>query len=439
MNPYEVTIVMFASMMVLMCTGLPIAFCIGAVGIFAAFMTMGIDGLSLVYFSINSLTSNIVLTAIPLFVFMGFILYYSGVAEGMFDTIYKWAGGIRGALGIGTIGICAIMAAMIGISSATVLALGATVVPAMLAKGYNKRMTLGLVMSGGALGFLIPPSVMMVMYGFLGTVSVGQLFAGGVIPGLMLAFFYMIYVGIRCAINPSYGPALPVAERATWKEKFISLKDLIPPLALAGAILWSIFSGFASPTEAAALGAGFSLVCAALRRNLTWKVIRQSLKKTFELAGFVSVMIVAALAFSKAYSSLGATIMIRNFVMGLDVSPWMVLILMQVSFFFLGMFLDDIAILFMCMPIYIPIIKGFGFDPVWFGILYVMNMQMAYLTPPYGLNLFFMKAVAPKNVTIKDIYLSIPIFLFIQLVALVLVMVFPDLAMYLPRMLFGGQ
>ncbi len=312
---------MFASMMVLMCTGLPIAFCIGAVGIFAAFMTMGIDGLSLVYFSINSLTSNIVLTAIPLFVFMGFILYYSGVAEGMFDTIYKWAGGIRGALGIGTIGICAIMAAMIGISSATVLALGATVVPAMLAKGYNKRMTLGLVMSGGALGFLIPPSVMMVMYGFLGTVSVGQLFAGGVIPGLMLAFFYMIYVGIRCAINPSYGPALPVAERATWKEKFISLKDLIPPLALAGAILWSIFSGFASPTEAAALGAGFSLVCAALRRNLTWKVIRQSLKKTFELAGFVSVMIVAALAFSKAYSSLGATIMIRNFVMGLDVSP----------------------------------------------------------------------------------------------------------------------
>ena len=437
MNPYEVTVIMFATMMVLMCTGLPIAFCIGSVGVLAAFLTMGMDGLSLVYFAMNALTSNIILTAIPLFVFMGFILYYSGVAEGMFDCIYKWAGGVRGALGIGTIGICAIMAAMIGISSATVMALGAIVVPAMLSKGYNKHMALGLVMSGGALGFLIPPSVMMVMYGFLSTVSVGQLFAAGVMPGLMLAGIYMIYVGIRCAINPAHGPALPPEERASWREKLISLKDLIPPLLLAGTILTSIFSGFASPTEAAALGAGFSLVCAAIRGNLTRKVIWDSLGKTFELAGFVSVMLIAALVFSKAYSSLGATIMIRNFVLGLDVSPWTILIIMQLSFFVLGMFLDDIAILFMCMPIYVPIIKGFGFDPVWFGVLYVMNMQMAYLTPPYGLNLFFMKAVAPKEVSIKDIYFSIPPFLVLQLVALILVMLFPEIAMYLPRLLFG--
>ena len=437
MNPYEVTIIMFAGMMVLMCTGLPIAFCIGSIGVLAAFMTMGVDGLSLVYFSITALTSNIVLTAIPLFVFMGFMLYHSGVAEGMFDTIYKWAGGIRGALGIGTIGICALMAAMIGVSSATVLALGAIVVPSMLAKGYNKHMTLGLVMSGGALGFLIPPSVMMVMYGFLSTVSVGQLFAGGVIPGLMLAVFYMIYVAIRCALRPEDGPALPPEERASWKEKFISLKDLIPPLFLAAAILISIFSGFASPTEAAALGAGFSMICAALRRNLTWKVIWVTLQKTFELSGFVAVMIIAALAFSKAYSSLGATIMIRNFVMGLDVSPWVIIIIMQLSFFMLGMFLDDIAILFMCMPIYVPIIKGLGFDPIWFGVLYVMNMQMAYLTPPYGLNLFFMKAVAPKNVSITDLYVSVIPFLFIQLAALILLMFFPDIVMYLPRELFA--
>ena len=437
MSPYAVTILMFAGMLLLMCTGLPIAFCIGSIGVIAAYMTMGMDGLSLVYFSINAVTSNIVLTAIPLFIFMGFVLHYSGVAQGMFDTLYKWAGGIKGALGIGSVAICAIMAAMIGVSSASVLSLGAIIVPALFAKGYNKRMTLGLIMSGGALGFLIPPSVVMVMYGFLGTISVGQLFAGGVLPGLMLSAFFMIYIGIRCALRPADGPALPPEERASWREKLVSLKDLIPPLFLVTAILTSIFSGFASPTEAAALGGFFAMICAALRRNLTLKVIWISLQKTFELAGFVSVMVIAALVFSKAYSSLGATVMLRGFVMDLEVSPWVVIIFMQLSFFILGMFLDDIAILFMCMPIYVPIIKGLGFDPVWFGILYVMNMQMAYLTPPYGLNLFFMKAVAPKEVGMKDLYLSIWPFLLIQLLALIIIMLFPEFVMYLPKLLFS--
>ena len=179
------------------------------------------------------------------------------------------------------------------------------------------------------------------------------------------------------------------------------------------------------------------MICAALRRNLTWQILGATLRKTFELSGFVAVMIIAALAFSKAYSSLGATIMIRNFVMDLEVSPWVIIIIMQLSFFILGMFLDDIAILFMCMPIYVPIIKGLGFDPIWFGVLYVMNMQMAYLTPPYGLNLFFMKAVAPKNVSITDLYVSVIPFLFIQLAALILIMFFPDIVMYLPREIFA--
>ncbi len=437
MSPYEVTAIMFSAMLFLMCLGLPIAFCIGGIGVIAIVTALGTDALSLVYFSITSLVTNIVLTAIPLFMFMGFMLHYSGVAQGMFDALYKWAGGIRGALGIGTVAICAIMAAMIGISSATVLSLGAIVVPAMIAKGYNKRMTVGLVMSGGALGFLIPPSIMMIMYGFIGTVSVGQLFAAGMLPGLMLAFFYMVYVGVRCAICPEDGPALPVEERASWREKFISLKELIPPLLLASTILLSILSGVASPTEAAAVGAAFSVICAALRRNLTLEILRTTIRRTFELSGFVAVMLIAAIVFSKAYSSLGATIMIRNMVLGLDISPWAILIMMQLSFFVLGMFLDDIAILFMCMPIYIPIITGLGFNPVWFGVLYVMNMQMAYLTPPYGLNLFFMKAVAPKEITIVDLYHSIIPFLFIQLVALILVMVFPQIAMYLPELLFN--
>lgn len=252
MTPFEITALMFTSMVCLMLLGVPITFCLGSVGILSTFFLWGAFALDGVYFAMVNLMSNIVLTALPLYLFMGFLLHYSGIAGEMFDTIYKWAGGIRGALGMGTVAVCALMAAMVGISGATVLSLGTIVVPAMLARGYNKRLTVGLVMSGGALGFLIPPSMMMIMFGFLSDVSVGRLFAGGVVPGLMLTTFYIIYIGIRCLLNPSLGPALPLEQRADWPEKFRSLKHIALPLIVAGGIMTAIFTGFASPTEAAA-------------------------------------------------------------------------------------------------------------------------------------------------------------------------------------------
>ena len=437
MTPFEITALMFTSMVCLMLLGVPITFCLGSVGILSTFFLWGAFALDGVYFAMVNLMSNIVLTALPLYLFMGFLLHYSGIAGEMFDTIYKWAGGIRGALGMGTVAVCALMAAMVGISGATVLSLGTIVVPAMLARGYNKRLTVGLVMSGGALGFLIPPSMMMIMYGFLSDVSVGRLFAGGVVPGLMLTTFYIIYIGIRCLLNPSLGPALPLEQRADWPEKFRSLKHIALPLIVAGGIMTAIFTGFASPTEAAALGCAIVLVGATLQRKMNKEVLTQSTVRTFELAGFAGYIIIGALIFSKTYTGLGATALLKGLVVGSDINPWFVLIAMQLSFFILGMFLDDIGILFMCMPIYLPIVKGLGFDPAWFGILYVLNMQMAYLTPPYGLNLFYMKAVCPPSITIKDIYLSVFPFLLIQMAMLILAMIFPEIITGLPDYLFS--
>ena len=437
MTPVEITMIMFASMLILMLMGLPITFCLGSVGVLATIMLWNTRALNVVYFSLMGVSSSIVLTAVPLFIFMGFMFHYSGVASDMFDTIYKWAGGVNGALGAGTVLICAIIAAMIGISGPTVLSLGVLVVPAMIARGYDKKLAMGTVMSGGALGFLIPPSLMMIMFGFLGDVSVGKLFAAGIIPGFMLAGIYIVYIMTRCFLRPQDGPALPPENRASWKEKFISLRYLVCPTLLIVILLSAIFTGTASPTEAAGLGAGLSMAVAAAHRRFNIKVLNQTCRHAMRITGFAGYLTICAIIFSKTYTALGATAMIKNLVVGLDVTPLMILIVMQLSFFFLGMFLDDIAILFLCMPIYLPIIKALGFDPVWFGVLYVMNMQMAYLTPPYGLNLFYMKSVAPKDVTITDIYCSVWPFLLLQAVALILVMLFPSIALLLPAMLFG--
>jgi tripartite ATP-independent transporter DctM subunit len=436
MDPLILTAVMFVSMLALMALGTPIAFSLGGVGVAAGLFLWGPSSLELLYFSAMDVMRNWVLIAVPLFIFMGYVLHESDIAKDLFDAVLLWAGGVKGALGMGTVAICAIIAAMVGISGAATLSMGVIALPAMLNRNYDKHIAVGLIQAGGALGFLIPPSMMMIMYGFLSGVSVGQLFAGGVIPGLMLAGMYITYIGIRCQIQPHMGPALPVEERGTFKQKIAAIRVLLLPGLLIFVVMGCLFSGITSPTEAAGVGAVGALICAALRRKLTWGLIKKSTLPTLELSGFTAWIIIGAVVFSKVYTGLGATAMIKSYMIGLDVNPWFILILMQLSFFFFGMFMDDIAILFMCMPIYIPIITGLGFDPVWFAILYIVNMQMAFLTPPYGVNLFYMKAVVPKDVTMADIYVSVIPFVFLQLLGLILLMLFPQIILWLPTLLF---
>jgi TRAP-type mannitol/chloroaromatic compound transport system permease large subunit len=256
------------------------------------------------------------------------------------------------------------------------------------------------------------------------------------VPGLMLAGMYIIYIGVRAFLYPEVAPALPKDQRGSLKDKLFALRYLILPMIIIFSVLSCIFMGITSPTEAAALGAAGAIVSAAIRRKLTLANFKKSVMRTLSLSSFNAYIILGAIVFSAVYSGLGASNMIRDTITGMKVSPWVVIVLMQLSFFMLGMFLDDIAILFLCMPIYVPIIKALGFDPVWFAVLYVMNMQMAYITPPYGLNLFYMKAVAPKEVTLSDIYRSIVPFLALQASALFLLIVFPKIALWLPSLIF---
>ncbi len=432
-----ITFFMFSSMLLLMATGLPIAFALSTTAIITALIFQpSLVNMLLFQFKEFSLESGKTLIAIPLFIFMGFILHNSEIARNLFDAVYIWCGGLRGGLGMGTVLICAVMAAMIGVSSAATLSMGIIAVPAMLARNYDKRLATGMVQAGGALGFLIPPSMMMIMYAFVAQESPGRLFAAGVVPGMMLAAMYMAYIAVRAYFQPELAPALPPDQRASLGEKLAALRFLVLPGILIVSVLGCIFTGVTSPTEAAAVGAAGAMICAAVRGKMTAETFWNSAIRTLNLSGFNAFIILGAITFSAVYSGLGASAMIRESVTGLDVSPWVILLLMQLSFFMLGMFLDDIAILFLCMPIYVPIVKALGFDPVWFAILYVVNMQMAYITPPYGLNLFYMKAVAPKEISLGDIYRSIVPFLVLQFIGLVLLVAFPKITLWLPSLLF---
>ena len=436
-HKYVITFFMFSSMLLLMATGLPIAFSLSTIAIVTALIWQPtLVNMLLFQFKVFTLESGKTLIAIPLFIFMGFILHNSKIAENLFDAVYLWAGGLRGGLGMGTILICAIMAAMIGVSSAATLSMGIIAVPAMLARNYDKQLATGMVQAGGALGFLIPPSMMMIMYAFVAQESPGRLFAAGVVPGMMLAGMYILYIAVRAYLHPEMAPALPPKQRASTRQKIAAIRFLILPGLLIFSVLGCIFTGVTSPTEAAAVGAVGAMICAATRGRMTAKTFWDSAMRTLNLSGFNAFIIFGAITFSAVYSGLGASAMIRDTITGLEVNPWVILILMQLSFFMLGMFLDDIAILFLCMPIYVPIIKALGFDPVWFAIHYVVNMQMAYITPPYGLNLFYMKAVAPKEISLGDIYRSIVPFLGLQFVGLVILVAFPGITLWLPGLLF---
>jgi tripartite ATP-independent transporter DctM subunit len=266
-------------------------------------------------------------------------------------------------------------------------------------------------------------------------VSVGGLYAGGILPGLLLAFLFVVYIGIRAAINPKLAPALSPEERANWKEKFASLKDVILPILLVIAVLGSIFRGFASPTEAAAVGAAGSLACTAIYRTLTWQLIKRACNETMKLNCMVMWIIIGASAFTGVYTAIGAPALAQKIITGMEINRWLVLVIMQLSYIILGCFLDPTGILMITVPLYVPMIKALGFDPLWFGVLFVMNMEMGFLTPPFGFNLFYMRAIAPKSISMEDIYRSIIPFVTLQGLGLALVMIFPQIVLWLPSIM----
>lgn len=436
LDPLTVTAIMFAIMLLLMVMGAPLTWALMISGMVSAYTMFGAGGLDMLLASVYGVMDNFLLISLPLFIFMGLVLERSGIADELFKMTHMLMGKVPGGLGVGTVVICAIIAAMAGVSGAATVSLGIIALPAMLKRGYDKKLVTGTIMAGGALGFLIPPSVLMIVYAFLSKDSVGRLFAAGLMPGLMLAGIYILYILIRCRINPQLGPPVSDEEEYSLAEKLATMRHLIMPAILVVAVLGCIIWGVTSPSEASAIGAGGSLLLVALRGRLSWDLLRYVLETTARLTGMLIWIAIAAVFFARVYTGLGAGAVVTDLIDDFDLSANAVIVMMLVSFFILGMFLDDFAITFITVPIYVPIVNALGFDSVWFAILFVLSMQTAYLTPPFGYNLFYMRSVAPKEILITDIYMSTIPFILLQILGIALVFLFPQIALWLPGLLF---
>lgn len=432
MNAGLMSGLLFGTLLILVFAGVPIAFAIGGTSLIFLILLWGYEGTYIIAQSYWGEMSSLVLIAIPLFVLMANFLEQSGVAEALYDMMHRWMGGLRGGLAVGTVFICTLFAAMSGLSATATVTMGLIALPAMLRRGYDKQMVMGAIMAGGGLGQLIPPSTLMIMYAMISQQSVGKMFMGGVIPGLILAAMYAIYILTRCLLNEKLGPPLPREERASWTSKFQSLKAVILPILLVISVLGGIYAGVCTPTEAAAVGAFGAMLSAGIHRKLNWTMFKQSCYRTMMVTVMIMWIIGASMCFSTVYSGLGASEFVKNSLLQLPGGRWGPIIAMQCILLLLGCFIDPTGILMVCTPIFVPIVKSLGFSPVWFGVLFVVNMEMAFLTPPVGSNLFYMKGVAPKDITMAQIYRSVVPYVAMQLMALLAVMLWPGLITWLP-------
>lgn len=437
MNELVVIVSMMATVLVLLASGLPIAFVLGGVSLVYGYFFWDPVVVDMVVLKANDMLRPTTLIAIPLFVFMASVLQGSGVAESLYNSMDKWLGGIPGGLAIGTVVACTFIAAMSGLSSTGVVMMGILGFPAMMALGYNKDLVMGSIMGSSALGMLIPPSVVMIIYGLVAEVSIGRLFLAGVVPGMLLSGIYILYIFIRCQINPALGPGRPKGERASLGEKFASLKAIILPIMVIAVVLGSIFTGAATPTEAAGLGAFGALFAALANRRLNWNLIRNSSDQTYRVVIMALWIILGATVFAAIYQGLGATSVVRELFENAGLSRWTVLITMQIVWAILGCFLDSISILLITGPIFIPLAQALGFDMIWFGVLYTINVEMAALTPPFGFNLFVMRSiVSEKEASMAQIYRSAVPFIIMHAFVLIIVMLIPSLALWLPERVF---
>jgi tripartite ATP-independent transporter DctM subunit len=435
-----VTGLLFAAMAVGLISGLPIAFVLGSIGAVFTFFLWGPHAMGVIPNLIfGKAMMSFGLLAIPLFILMGSVLQESGMADRLFSAVHVWAGKIGGGLAVAAVIVCTIFAAMTGIGGAGTITMGLIALPAMLKRGYNKRMALGAVGAGGALGILIPPSIIMIIYGMICQVSVGRLFAGGLGPGLLLAILYCAYILIRCKVHPEDGPPEPQGERdLTFQEKIRATLPVVPPLALIIVVLGAIFSGICTATEGSAVGAAGSLALMAYNRSLHWKAFRNVSLQTLKYTGMVMWMIIGAYCFSTIYMALGADDFMRQVIEKMPGGYWGLLLLIQFLYLILGMLLDPGAIVMITAPLTQPVVDAMGYDPIWFGVMFVINMQVAYISPPFGYNLFYLKAIAPPGVGIRDIYLAIIPFVLLQVLGLILVMIFPQIALWIPNLIYGA-
>ena len=438
---YEmIALLMFSSLMLMLFTGQRVFAAIGFVGAAASMSLWGVGGVDIGFASAIKLMKWYPLLTLPMFIFMGYVLSESRIAEDLYKMFHVWFGGLSGGLAIGTIGLMVLISAMNGLSVAG-MAIGATIaLPELLRRGYDKRMVTGVIQAGSSLGILVPPSVVLVLYAMIARQPVGQLWLAGLIPGLMMAVMFVIYIAIRCKKNPSLGPVLSAEERnVPMGEKLRLLGAGLLPVLIFFTMMVPFVNGWTSLVESSAIGALAAVLAAVLKRRMSWKVFETSLRQTLGISCMFMWIILAALCFGAVFDGLGAVKAIEGLFIGqLGLSPWQILILMQLSYLVLGTFLDDTAMLVIVAPLYVPLVGALGFDLIWYGVLYTITCQIAYMTPPFGYNLFLMRAMAPPEITIRDIYASIWPFVGVMVLALITVMIFPQIALWLPSQLYGN-
>jgi tripartite ATP-independent transporter DctM subunit len=426
------SILIVAAMLALMLLGLPLAWSIGAVAVGLVLYQFEPSVMMMLVARVMDMSLNYTLLAVPLFVLMAGVLQRSGVAEELFNAVHIWAGGLRGGLAIGTIIANAIMASMVGIIGAEIVTFGLIALPEMLARKYDHKLALGSIAAGGGLATLIPPSVVFIVYGMTAGCSVGDLFIAGIIPGLLLGAFFIAYIVWHTWRNPESAPLASEEERnIPLRKKLAMQKNLIAPVLLAGSVLGSMYAGVATPTEAAGVGVLGSLVCAAINRKLNLQMIRDSTIETVRISTMLAWLMFAAQTIIGAYTLAGGSDFVKKSITALDLGPWGTIVLINGIWVFLGCFIDWVGILFLTVPLFLPIVLGYGFDNVWFGVVFCMNMHISYLSPPFAPSAFYMKSITPPEITMTQIYVATLPYLWLTFMATALVTAFPWLSLWL--------
>ena len=431
-----VSLLMVGAIAVLLIMGLPLAFVTGFVAMAFAVGNFGLNGLFLIESRILSLVREFVLVAVPMFILMASVLERSGVARDLYRAMHIWAGGLRGGLAVQTMIVAVLMAAMTGIIGGEIILLGLVALPQMLRLNYDRGLAIGTICAGGSLGTMIPPSIVLIIYGLTAGVDIGRLFVATIVPGLLLASIYIGYIIVRCRLNPALGPPAPPEERNLPRaEKIRLIGGLVLPLGVAGGVLGSIYLGIASVSEAAGMGAVGAILSAAARRELNWPMLRDSLYQTMNTCGMLLWITFGATALIGVYNLLGGDAFVKSLVTGLPLPPLGIIVVMMAVLILLGLFMDWIGICLLTMPIFVPIVIALGYSPIWFGILFCMNMQISYLTPPFGPAAFYLKGVAPEGIELGHIYKALWPFIGLQACGLATVLFFPEVALWLPESL----
>lgn len=445
MSPELLTILMFGTLILLIATGHPLAYTLAGVAALFGLIDNGFNVPALFdMFANNSwgLMQNYVIVAVPLFIMMAQVLDRSKVADKLFESLYIVLGGLKGGLGLAVVVVSTVFAATTGIIGASVVAMGLLAGPALMKKGYQKELSSGIICASGTLGILIPPSIMLVVYGGLTgykETSVGNLFAGAILPGILLSALYFLYIVILCYLKPKIGPPIPEIDRThTAAQKWsMTLKSLVPPLGLILAVMGTILSGIATPTEAAALGVVGAMILALANKQLNWRVLKEASISTYKTTAMIMMLFIGGKFFSTVFLSMGGGDVVANVLLGSGLNRYMVLTIMMVIVFFMGMFIDWAAILLVTVPIFTPIAMELNFNPLWFAMLMCVNLQTSFLTPPFGYALFYFKGVAPPEINIGHIYRGIIPFVVLQLIGLILLIIFPEIITWLPSVLFS--